>query len=149
MMSYQMCIYHPPGHPKTVLCLLLFVLHTNECQSQHEGHYIIKFDDDLVIVSLLSVDASVYGPVATEFTDWCLLRILKKNPTVTSNEAIDNQVVETVKTYKYLGSVTDDKLTFEPQVETLCWKVHQQMYFLRKLRNVNIDGTFMLMFYPC
>ncbi len=88
-MSYQMCIYHPPGHPKTVLCLLLFVLHINECQSQHKGHYIIKFDDDLVVVSLLNVDASVHGPVAAEFTDWCKFSFMKVSFSKTKELIVD------------------------------------------------------------
>ncbi len=46
-------LFSSTGHPeRCVLSPLLFVLYTNECQSQHPGRHIIKFADDSVIMSL-------------------------------------------------------------------------------------------------
>lgn len=61
------------GFPQgCVLCsLLLCVLYTNNCQSHHKGHHIIKFADDSVIVSLLSSETSEHGPIVHDFMDWC------------------------------------------------------------------------------
>ena len=72
-----------------------------------------------------------------------------KNPVVTPPVVLNNQVVEVVNQYKYLGILVDNKLTFEPQVDAVCKKVHQRMYFYRKLRNFYVDNTFMQMFYSC
>lgn len=146
-----------------VLSPLLFVLYTNECQSHHDGRHIIKFADDSVIVSLLSSDDSEHGPVVSDFIDWCKSSFLninvaktkemcidfRKNPTVISPVVMDNQAVELVQQYKYLGTVVDNKLCFEPHVDAVCKKAHQRMHFYRKLRSFNVDTTFMRMFYSC
>ena len=62
---------------------------------------------------------------------------------------IDGQLVETVEEYKYLGTIIDNKLCFNSQTDAVCAKAHQRLYFYRKLRNFNIDPTFMRMFYSC
>lgn len=49
-----------------VLSPLLFVLYTNECQSQFVQCRIIKFADDSVTVSLLSSHDPDRGPVVAE-----------------------------------------------------------------------------------
>ena len=47
------------------------------------------------------------------------------------------------------GHIYYNKLRFESQVDAVCKKAHQRMYFLRKLRNFNLDTVFMKMFYSC
>lgn len=125
------------------------------------GRHIVKFADDSVIVSLLSSDDLEHGPVVKEFMDWCsssflhisvaktkeMLVDFRKNPTVISPVMIENEAVELVNNYKYLGTYVDDKLTFETQVDAVCKKAHQRMYFYRKLCNFNVDSTFMQIFY--
>ena len=73
----------------------------------------------------------------------------RKNPTVFSPVIINDQSVEVVQEYKYLGTVLDHKLTFESQVDAICKKAHQRMYFYRKLSSFKVDNTFMRMFYSC
>ncbi len=128
-----------------VLSLLLFVLYTSECHSQHVGHHIIKFADDSVIVSLLCGDDPDHGPVVGEFTDWCCSFFLdidvsitkemtidiRKNPSVMSPFSVANQTVELLHNYKYLGTNTDNKLSFDCHVDAVCKKAYQRMYFYR------------------
>lgn len=152
------------GSPQgCVLSPLLFVLYTNECFSQHTGRHILKFSDDSVIVSLLSNDDPVHGPVVREFIDWCfssfmcinvsktkeMLIDFRKNQSVISPLVIEDQAFELVHNYKYLGTNIDDKLCFDFHVDAVCKKAHQRMYFYRKLQSFNVDSTFMKMFYSC
>jgi len=62
---------------------------------------------------------------------------------------IDGQPIEVVQEYKYLGTTIDSKLCFDSHIDAVCAKAQQRMYFLRRLRNFNIDCTLMKMFYSC
>lgn len=105
-----------------VLSPFLFVLFTNACQSQHAGHHIIKFADDSIIVSLLNHGNTDHGPVVGDFIEWCnsylsinvaktkeLIVDFSKSPTLISSVTVDNQDVEVVTKYKYLGTSIHDK----------------------------------------
>lgn len=157
-------LHSSTGSPQgCVLSSLLFVLYTNACQSSYEKRHIVKFADDSVIVSLLSHDDPVPGPVVEDFILWCKSSFLtinvhktkemtidfRKSRPVTVPLLISGQAVESVQQYKYLGTVIDDRLSFEHQVDAVCKKANQRLYFLRKLRNINIDTKFMKMFYSC
>ena len=121
----------------------------------------MKFADDSVIVSLLSSDDPDHGPVVKEFSDRCrssflnintnktkeLLFDFRKNPPDISPVSIENQAVEIVLNYEYLGTRLDNKLSSELHVDAVCKNSHQRMYFYRKLRSFNVDSTFMKMFY--
>ena len=47
--------------------------------------------------------------------------------------------VESVKTYKYLGTVLDSNLSFTTHVDTVCKKANQRMYLIRKLKTFDVD----------
>lgn len=66
-----------------------------------------------------------YGPVVTEFLEWCELSFLDIN----ANNTKEMVVNFSVQQYKYLGITIDDKLTFEPHVDTVCKKAHQCIHF--------------------
>ena len=115
------------------------------------------------IVSLLSQKDCGHGPVLSDFVEWCETAFLNINVNKTKEmyinfvrspvslppALINSQAVDQVENYKYLGMVIDNKLRFESQVDAVCKKAHQLMYFYRKLRNFNLDTTFMKMFYSC
>lgn len=120
---YLMSFFLPLDHVKIVFFFppLLFVLLTAECWSHHGGHHIIKFADDSVIVSLFNLRDPDHGPVAAE----CFAIKVSK----TRENEIDFQEqplcylsTEQVQQYKYLGTIIDDKLTFEQHVNAVCKK---------------------------
>ena len=60
---------------------------------------------------------------------------------------INGQAVDVVKFYKYLGTIVDDKLNGNENIDKVYKKANQRMYFVRKLRKCHIDKTIMSMFY--
>lgn len=83
--------------------------------------------------SLLSSDDPDHGSVVVDFTDWCKSSFLninvsktkemtldfRKNPMVISPAVINDQAVEFVQQYKYLGTEID------VDVDAVCRKAHQ------------------------
>ena len=59
---------------------------------------------------------------------------------------ISGQAVDVVKAYKYLGTIVDDKLDSDENINGYK-KANQRMYFVRKLRKCHIDKTIISMFY--
>ena len=71
----------------------------------------------------------------------------RHNPPATVPVLINDSVVETVSEYKYLGTIFDNKLTFDANTDRICKKANQRLFFLRKLRSFQVDRTLMRMFY--
>ena len=150
------------GSPQgRVLSPLLFVLYTNDCQSTLQSRSIIKFADDSVIVSLLQDKESDHGPVLENFIKWCddsylelnggktkeMFIDFRRDPPAKDPILINGSAVERVSEYKYLGTVLDDKLSFDANTDHICKKANQRLFFLRKLRGFQVDRTLMRMFY--
>ncbi len=72
-----------------VLSPLLFALYTDECRSQNLRSHILKFTDNLVIVSLLRSDDSDHGSVVQKFTNWCRKCSLNTDVSKTKEMIID------------------------------------------------------------
>jgi hypothetical protein len=51
---------------------------------------------------------------------------------------IKGENVEQVETFKYLGTVFDNKLCFSAHVDSVCKKANQRLYLLRKLRSFDV-----------
>ena len=60
---------------------------------------------------------------------------------------IKGQTVETVSTFKYLGTVVDENLTFTDNVEYIYKKAQQRLFLLRKLRSFNISAEVLQLVY--
>ena len=59
----------------------------------------------------------------------------------------NGETVDIVKSYKYLGTIIDDKLKFDLNTDMLYKKGQQRLYCLRKLAKFSIDKTLMKLFY--
>ena len=60
---------------------------------------------------------------------------------------IANGQVERVKEYKYLGMIIDDKLMGSANTQQVYNKCQQRIYFLRVLKNIQVDRTILSLFY--
>ena len=146
-----------------VLSAILFTVYTSECRSCSQNTVIIKYADDTVIIGLISNDdEQMYRQEVSNFTDWCHDNFLNLNVKKTKEMIIDfrkdaniaqgpltiqNENVEIVHKYKYLGSIVDDKMKFSDNLARMYEKAKQRMYFIRKLKNVHIDKAILTMFY--
>ena len=146
-----------------VLSPLLFILYTNDCISNLDNVKILKYADDTVIVGHLKDNEIDYRESIGHFISWCGDNYLQLNASKTKELIFDfrskkrnqdvipinvgNCNIEIVQSYKYLGTVIDNKLTWTDQCKALVSKGHQRMYFLRKLRTFKVDKTIMKVFY--
>ncbi len=69
----------------------------------------------------------------------------RRSPPASAPTFINGTAVEIVSQYKYLGTVLDDKLTFEANTDYICKKA--KLFFLRKLRDFNVDRSLLKMFH--
>ena len=60
---------------------------------------------------------------------------------------ISGQAVDVVKKYKYLGTIVDDKLDGDENINITYKKANQRVCFVRKLRKCHVDKAIMSMFY--
>jgi hypothetical protein len=145
-----------------VLSPVLFTLYTSDCRSSHQSCQIIKYADDTVLVGCISNDVECdYFEEINYFTTWCKDNFLTLNVTKTKEMLIDfrikksplvpvkidNESVEVVDKYKYLGVIIDDQLSMKANVEQVTCKSRKRLYFLRKLNEFNIDKTLIRLFY--
>jgi hypothetical protein len=145
-----------------VISPLLFTLYTSTCRSTFENCVIVKYADDTVILgNIKDEDTSNYKLLIENFSDWCsenklLLNVrktkevifdfrTKKSPHTPIN--INEEKVDIVKNYKYLGVIIDEKLTWEDNTNLVCTKARKRLFFLRKLKEFSIDRQIMRLFY--
>ena len=60
---------------------------------------------------------------------------------------INNQPVETVHNYKYLGTIIDDQFNFTLNVQAIYKKIHSRVFFLRQLRKFHLNESIIQLFY--
>ena len=146
-----------------VLSPILFTLYTNDCSINSSNNVnLIKFADDSTIQGLISNDdESFYKKEVNSFVSWCTEHFLLLNIKKTKELVIDfrrkkedikpleieGEKEDIVNSYKYLGITINDKLDWSDHVDITNKKLHQRLYFLRKLRKFNIDNQLLSLFY--
>ena len=60
---------------------------------------------------------------------------------------INNEEVERVTEYKYLGVIFDENLEWHSHSDKVRKKVNQRMFFLRKLNYIHLDISLLILFY--
>ena len=66
---------------------------------------------------------------------------------VYSDVVIKGETVEKVETYRYLGIVIDNKLSWKYNLTYIIKKTHSHLYCLTKLRSFNVSTELLKMFY--
>ena len=157
----DVCISSTGSPQGCVLSPLLYILYTDDCRSRHDERFIIKFADDSAIVSLLQDHEINHGPVVDDFVKWCKSSFLELNIDKTKDMCIDfrrdapqidvtiinGNEVEVVEKYKHLGSMLDNKLRWEDNINMILSKWQQRLFFLRKLNYFKVDRKMLVLFY--
>ena len=142
---------------------LLYIIYTNDCVATQENCSIIKYADDTAILGLLNDAASEarYKRQVENFCDWCATNQLELNISKTKEQffdfrkgnihtnkiVINNQEVETVSKFKYLGVVIDSDLKFRSHTTNVINKCNQRLYILRKLNSFDVKPTILVQVY--
>ena len=71
----------------------------------------------------------------------------RKNPPPVPDLIIDDVAVERVDEYRYLGTVLDNNLTFDSNVDIIHKKCQSRIYCLQKLRNIGVASDILEMYY--
>ena len=73
----------------------------------------------------------------------------RKNPPPVPELIIEDVAVEIVAEYRYLGTVLDNNLTFDRNVDTLHKKCQSRIYCLQKLRNIGVASDILEILLSC
>ena len=128
--------------------------------------FTLKYADDTVIVGLLDCedgneDDVVFRSEVERFVSWCEENHLNLNVKKTKEVVVDfrkknnahspivinGENVEFVSSYKYLGTVIDNKLKGDENVKRIVKKANKRLYFVRKLHHMKLNNEILSMFY--
>ncbi|XP_028299247.1 thymidylate kinase isoform X1 [Gouania willdenowi] len=151
------------GSPQgCVLSPLLYALYTYDCSSTHPTNRIIKYADDTTVVGLIrGEDETAYRAEVEELSRWCSANNLTLNIQKTKELIMDfrkirqdhtpllinGEQVETVTTFRFLGTHISADHSWTENIRALVKKAQQRLHFLRVLRKNHLDTKLLLAFY--
>ena len=144
-----------------VLSPTLYTIYTNEYRAHHDNTTIIKFADDSVIQGFIRDSEDSYFDEILQFVRWCkdnhlLLNVKKtkemiidfrQNQTPLIPLKIENEYVDVVKSYKYLGFVLDNELNWHKHIDGISTKLSRRLFLLKKLHYFHISNDIIKIFY--
>ncbi len=71
----------------------------------------------------------------------------RKDPLPLPDVIIEGETVERVSKYKYLGTVLDNKMTFNEHIDHIHKKCQPRIFLLQRLRNLGINSNILHTFY--
>ena len=144
---------------------LLFSVYTNEMTCDDEFLTLIKFADDMALIARLIDEHSLsaYFDFIDKIATWfdesflalnitktkelCIERKRATDPSLLRPVQIGSGNIEQVNSFKYLGVIIDENLTFSDHVDATVKKANQRLYLLRKLRSFNVSSHVLGMVY--
>ena len=160
--SHSDVIITNTGAPQgCVLSPMLFTLYTSDCKCISEGCQLFKYADDTALVGLCDNSDLNYKREVELFTDWCDKNYLQLNVNKTKEMIVDFRVspvthdalyikgeqVQVVSEYKYLGTIIDNRFSFDINVNAVYKKALKRVYFVRQLCKMKIDRSILNLFY--
>ncbi|KAI7795258.1 hypothetical protein IRJ41_012982 [Triplophysa rosa] len=145
-----------------VLSPLLYSLYTNECTSTDPSVKLLKFADDTTVIGLIQDgDESAYRKEVAQLAAWCSQNNLELNAFKTVEMIVDfrrnppslppltilDSTVDTVESFRFLGSTISQDLKWESHIDSIVKKAQQRLYFLRQLRKFNLPQELLTQFY--
>ena len=146
-----------------VISPVLFTLYTNDCRCEFASiNPILKFADDTAIIGLINNKNEIsYRSEVSKFFQWCNTNYLQLNVNKTKEMVIDfgkkdteimplkinDQIIDEVCTYKYLGITIDEKLHWSDHINNIKSKANKRLCFVRKLGQCKVDRTLITLFY--
>ena len=146
-----------------VLSPWLFSLFTYQLTSLDKSVQIFKYADDTTILGLIkNNNETIYRREVERVSSWCsinnlLLNTLKNTEitidfritkkTTKSPLTISDQPITLTDSFKFLGTHISNKLTWEYNINTICKKAQQRLFFLRQLRKYRVQQRLLLRFY--
>ena len=153
------------GSPQgSVISPSLFTIFTSDCTPIHaeSNDKLYKFADDKALAGLITADQdTVYKQEVDRLVTWCdsnnlflnvkktkeLIIDFRKNKVNPPLLKIKGEEVERVNSYKYLGILLTNTLSWDDHINMLNRKCQQRMYFLRKLHRFDVSANILYMFY--
>ena len=145
-----------------VLSPLLFTLFTNDCVSHDNSVKIIKFSDDTTVEGLIkNNDETCYREEVGKLVVWCqdnnlelnvsktkeIVVDFRTNPPVLTPLTINNEDVEQVDSFKFLGTTISKDLKWSCHITNSVKKARQRLFFLRTLNKFKVGHRILSTFY--
>ena len=136
------------GSPQgCVISPILFSIYVDELQTNSPNILTLKYADDTILLENLSQSSpSLLQSELDHIADWCDANDLLINTTKTKeiifsnlrddpdppNLAINDQQLERVQQYKYLGTTITNKLSFSKNTTLIVEKARKRLYIMTK-----------------
>ncbi|KAI3354599.1 hypothetical protein L3Q82_019103 [Scortum barcoo] len=131
----------------------------------HSSNTIIKFADDTTVIGLITGDdETAYREEVRALTSWCQDNNLQLNVSKTKELIVDfrrrqreehaplsinGTTVERVSSFRFLGVHISEDLTWTHHTDFITKSARQRLFFLRRLRRLNMDSRLLCRFYRC
>ncbi len=134
----------PENLQACVLSLLLFTLHTHNCNPHNVENSAVNFADKQTTLRIHIWRKSTVLQRFSQGTTFCSVStkpmtdrwFLEKEGEDTPPLCISRAEVKQVNSFRFLGVSITDKLSWSSHISTLVKKASKQLYFLRKLKRV-------------
>jgi len=141
---------------------MLYSILTYDCVALYENTVVVKFADDTTVCGLISQnDETNYRAQVESTVSWCSENNLTLNVAKTKEIIIDfrknkndklpliinDQNVEVVRNFKFLGAHITDDLKWNMNYTDIVKKARQRLYFLRTLKTFDVHQSILVSFY--